>query len=156
MIEVEGNIWDAEHDSLIVIPTNIGWTSGGRAVMGAGLAKDATARWHGLVEWYGAHCKRHQSQTSVVRYEWTPLILFPVKPLSKLNPSMSWMRMADPELIERSTIQLSKWYETTEWKGKIAVPIVGCGNGKLKEEMILPILKKHLIDDRFMLVRRGA
>lgn len=156
MKETRGNIWDWERTSLVVIPTNIGWRSDGKSVMGAGLAREASLRWHGLAEWYGAFCRRHRSQTPVVRYEWTPLILFPVKPLSSISPSVSWRKFADPELVERSASQLGRWYETTEWRGTIAVPLVGCGNGRLTEDVVIPILRKHLLDDRFVLVRKSS
>lgn len=154
MIEARGNLWDWEKSSLLVIPTNIGWKADGRNVMGAGLAKEAAARWHGLAEWYGKFCCEHREDTPVVRYEWSPLILFPVKPMSKLGPAMSWRLFASLELIERSAIQLSRWFEETEWKDSIAVPAVGCGNGRLRETDVIPVLEKHLVDDRFILVRR--
>ena len=82
------------------------------------------------------------------------LILFPVKPLNPEKPWLSWQGMADPVLIEQSAIQLADW---TKHRGErlIALPLVGCGNGGLGEEVVLPILHYHLSASRFILVRQG-
>ncbi|MGH9391894.1 MAG: hypothetical protein ACRD1Z_20010 [Vicinamibacteria bacterium] len=164
MIEVEGDLWEygnwaARGGHLLVIPTNIGWRWDGQNVMGAGLAKEAVKRWgYGVAKWYGGVCRAFGEDTPVVRYFRSPLLLFPTKPLRRGDPSRSWMQESSLELVARSTRQLAAWHEMSGWQEGIAVPFLpGCGNGKLPEAWVYPILRRWLgDDDRFVLVRRRA
>lgn len=128
-----------------VIPTNIGWRKDGKNVMGRGLALYGTKRYPDLSFWYGQFCQQHGIATPVVAYPNSPLILFPTKPLADV-PYLSWTEPSSLELIKISTRQLA------EFDGKIVLPLVGCGNGHLSPEDVIPILEEHLKDDRFVLV----
>ncbi len=156
MIEKTGNIWRFhDYDWWVVVTTNIGWRQNGHAVMGAGIAKYAATLYPELLEWYGARCQKYLEQTAVCLYPPGRLILFPTKKLNKQSPWLSWQHKSSVDLIEKSTKQLKKLGEVlkerqTLSKG-IALPLVGCKNGKLDKEVVLPILRKHL-DDSFTLV----
>lgn len=149
MIETTGDIWRFENTHLIVVPTNIGWKHDGRNVMGAGLASDAETRW-GVAQWYGEVCRAFLDQTPVMRYFCAPILCFPVKPLNLEAPWKSWMGRANLPLIRRSLRQLRNW----PGGRKIAVPMVGCGNGGLDRADVYPVLRSYLFGDRFVLVRR--
>lgn len=148
MIKVIGNIWDwLDRDTRIVIPVNIGWKSDGTNVMGAGLAREAAQRYPGLPFWWGQTCKTLKEKTPVMIYSPQPtIILFPTKPLNPEKPYLSWKQKASLELIERSAQQLARI------EGRIALPMVGCGNGALDPKKVEPILQKYLSEDRFTLV----
>lgn len=152
MIEsIKCDIWRFYGHARVVIPTNIGWTHAGLNVMGRGLARQAVDRFPEIAREYGEHCQIMKENTGI----WLcngGLVLFPVKPLDKARPNMSWKQDASLELIERSTKQLASLSSNGAWL--TAVPLVGCGNGRLKEEDVLPILRRHL-DDSFILVRPG-
>jgi len=138
-----GNIWDTKY-STIVIPSNIGWTKAGYNVMGGGVAKQASELYPSLAKWYGDQCFLYQQDMPCLRYD--RLILFPVKTLNRLHPHLSWQRSASLTLIERSTKDLARFPDQ-----EIALPLVGCGNGRLAESDVLPILNMYL-NDRFTLV----
>lgn len=152
MREVVGDIWSFHPASYVVIPTNIGYTKEGANVMGAGVAKQAAAKFPGLADWYGSMCQRYGAATPVITVVQRHLILFPVKPLNPEAPWLSWKFYASLELIKRSAAEL----EATEFMDgeEVAVPLVGCGNGKLKESSVFPILRRYLSHNRFFLVRQ--
>ena len=139
-----GDIWSPDFH-IIVIPVNIGWTKTGYNVMGRGVAKQASELYPGLAKWYGSKCRSFMIHTPCLRYD--RLILFPVKPLNVLAPYLSWQGKANLSLIEKSTKDLAEFPDK-----EIALPLVGCGNGRLSESDVLPILNMYL-DDRFVLVR---
>lgn len=156
MRETTGDLWDFMDDGFaIVIPTNIGWRKDGSNVMGRGLARQASKRFPELAAIYGQQCKEMVDHGAVEIRFLGDLILFPVKPLNPEKPWLSWQGMADPVLIEQSAMQLADW---TKHRGErlIALPLVGCGNGGLGEEVVLPILHHHLSASRFVLVRQGG
>jgi len=153
MVKVKGNIWElGRSPHWIVVPTNIGWTSEGKNVMGAGIALQAKRHYPMLPSWYGAFCKRFGAATQPCCF--SNLILFPVKPLDLGHPYLSWRQEASLELIERSAYNLAQAVRIMERVGgaNIYVPLVGCGNGGRKPEEVLPILERHLTDERFVLV----
>lgn len=156
MLEAEGDIWKLSGaKDAIVIPTNIGWRDrDGRAVMGAGLARDAARRFPALAVMYGKECQEQRERTPITVYRMNSawclaLVLFPVKPLLQGKPYLSWQQPASVELIKAHLPALEaigSWPELQE--GKIYVPSLGCGNGQLDEEDVLPLLQK--LPDRFV------
>ncbi len=151
MIErVIGNIWDYEVDHYIVIPTNIGWKAADKSnIMGRGVALQAAKKYPKLPLWYGLECSFAKAMTPVMLYPDAPLIMFPVKPLNEKEPWLSWRSNADLGLIERSAVQLKAFDKLDR---PIALPMVGCGNGKLTPQDVRPILDKYLSDEKFLLV----
>lgn len=147
MLRAKGNIWDYyDNGYYIVIPTNIGWKKNGCNVMGAGLAKQASLKFPDLSLRYGKVCQQYKEETAVIIIN--GLLLFPVKPLAE-NPSMSWSQPANLNLIEKSTQQLETFTRT--YQKKIALPLVGCGNGRMDKDKVISILEKYL-DDNFTLI----
>lgn len=148
-----GDIWSlaaAQPNSALVVPTNIGWTRGGENPMGRGVALEAMRREPTLARWYGALCKRNGAQTQVVLWrESLTFILFPTKPLNIKAPQLSWRNPASLTLIERSLLQLSLL--PLDDGTHVFLPLVGCGNGGLSEDAVMPLLHKYL-NDRFTLV----
>lgn len=149
-----GDIWRFSPWCWIVIPTNLGFRADGSNVMGAGLAKQAEKLYPGLAWSYGQSC-REWAREGGIHGIWTStafsrLALFPVKPLNIEKPHLSWKQNASLELIDQSAWKLSRMFGDNH---QVAVPLVGCGNGKLDEKDVLPILRKHLTSDRFILVR---
>lgn len=154
MKTVYGDIMSYRGKGYIVIPTNIGWKADGTNVMGRGLARLAASLYPNLPRDYGAACKLQGGKTKCVVWG-SPdavLILFPVKPLNKEAPHMSWKSMATLEIIERSAKHLASLAEVLPGDLPIAVPAVGCGNGGLDLSDVKPILEKYLTSDRFILV----
>src|SRR5678815_4993979 len=100
------------------------------------------------------YCKKYGSTTTVI--PWAAMsqniILFPVKPLNEAAPWLSWQQPASLDLIKKSAKELEELAVTGVIEGLTFIPPVGCGNGKLSEKDVLPILKEEL-DSRFILVR---
>ena len=161
MIETRGDIWD--YACLKVVPTNIGWRKDGSNVMGRGVAQQAARRYPGLAAWYGRECQR-MLQSAHRDYNtgeptwglrgYRDLILFPVKPLNFDAPWLSWRQRASLELIRYHTEMLAESMRLAP--EPIALPLVGCGNGGLPPSEVLRVLRWHLEDDRFILVRLDA
>ncbi len=154
MRETRGDIWDFYDERYyVVIPTNLGWRKDGSNVMGRGLAHQAAVRYPKLPEIYGAMCQEMaQENCPRIRF-WGKLIFFPVKRLIPKFPHISWQPAADIDLIERSTKQLAAWAQLRS--ARIALPLVGCGNGKLPEELVVPLLRRYLSNNLlFILVKR--
>ena len=174
MQELTGDIWElATRYDGIVIPTNIGWKSDGKNVMGRGLARQASRRWPELPEVYGKFCMTYRDATPIMLYRppngrWCDmLLLLPVKPLDQKQPYLSWRQPACLNLITKSIMALGNFasqYTQPSGEGtvmpfiepnssRILVPSVGCGNGGLDESSVLPLLCEHLTLPCFYHVR---
>ncbi len=152
-----GDIWSYAKDSCIVIPTNAGYRMDGTNVMGRGVAQQAAEKYPELPLWYGGRCRVYGNDACFPYPEMKPkLILFPTKPLNKKEPWLSWKQKSSITLIEKSTELLvaisERELDTANGKPRIVLPAVGCGNGGLELGEVVPILKKHLVSDRFILV----
>jgi hypothetical protein len=151
-----GDIWSYAKDSCIVIPTNAGFKADGSNVMGRGVAQQAAAKYPNLARWYGDRCHMYGNDACFpYPPERAELILFPTKPLNKKEPWLSWRQKSSITLIEKSAKTLVAILEggpIPKDKPRIVLPAVGCGNGGLELGEVVPILKKHLVDDRFILV----
>lgn len=149
------NIWNLtkEEDDL-VIPTSIGWRTNGKAVMGRGLARDATRYYPSLPAWYGECCSAYGTDTPVLRYG--PLLLFPVKPLDEFQPYYSWKQPPSMDLVARSLEQLSQM--VLRPSGFVFIPLVGCwGSEALDREDIRSLIEAVLGDnDRFILFEKDG
>lgn len=182
MREWAGDIWDRFMKSFIVVPTNIGWKKGtrdvgwgphdaGPNVMGAGVAAEASSRVSSLAPLYGKFCAKFGAKTETTVDISTGLVLFPTKPLAA-NPAMSWKGKSSLELVEKSARELAamtwmtkekclkehdedmhKLFGETAEDNDVYVPLVGCGNGGLEPDHVVPLLKSILTDDRFVLVQ---
>lgn len=165
------DIWEMIGIAWIVIPTNIGYKakpkgkgakfwSVGPNVMGRGLARDATDKYPEIAQHYGEYCFLKGPDAPVTYDLRSRLIFFPVKPMDEEKPWQSWKHKADLDLIRKSAAQLNEMLlpdKSAPWPNSgplktnhIVVPVVGCGNGKLEEDDVIPVLKEEL-DDRHTL-----
>lgn len=147
----KGDLWEFVHTHKLVITTNIGWDRVTKHNnMGAGMALQAASQWPELPEWYGRHCEATAPDTPVLEHPDLPLIFLPVKPLlDPRDPERSWAQRAKLATIERGLPQLAAI------DGEIALAFPGCGNGALEQREVLPLLRKYLADDRFLVVDRA-
>lgn len=131
----------------IVIPTNAGWRRDGSNVMGRGLALQAAQTHEGLARFYGAWLRTHPAE-GVARYRPGRLILFPTKPRQDDEPWLSWRHPATITQIEKSCDELGRKLDS-EWADidTINMPLVGCGNGGLSQEAVMPTLVKFFGED---------
>jgi hypothetical protein len=155
---VVGDFWSFEVKSLLAIPTNLGWTRDGMAVMGKGVAKDAAVRCPELIEVYGGFLRK---QAGGVRIPWYRFgigpgyLMLPTKPLDPVEPERSWRQGASLELIERALLSLK---ETLRWPEipavDVALPLLGTGEGGLRALDVIQLMERILPESRFTLVVR--
>lgn len=155
MREQQADLWLVEADAR-VITTNGSIRSDGRAVMGRGVAKQATNQFYGIRQALGKSLRDHGNHVAVilrpetkvagaVRKLWlpdVPIVSFPVKHL--------FHQPADLELIQRSTVELIHLTTIEGWR-RVVLPRPGCHNGKRTWEEVGPILHP-LLDERFVVV----
>lgn len=148
MIERVGNIFQfiALHPSdgvdAICITTNGYVKQNGRAVMGRGVAWQATQKFPGIDRILGTAIRRdgnhvHQLEPRGLS---PAVVSFPVKHY--------WDQPARLPLIEQSAYELLDLTEREEWK-RVVLPRPGCGNGCLSWASVKPILVP-ILDDRFL------
>lgn len=155
--EIIGNAFSnpyLEEVDAICITTNMSTKKNGKAVMGAGIAKDAKSRFHGIDEDLGALIRDKGSMVFPIRNEKfsfgknikeIPIVAFPVK--------FEWWEQANAQLIEESIRKLLILANERGWK-KIILPRPGVGSGKLSwDEKIKPLVEQYL-DERFLVIKR--
>jgi len=155
--EIIGNAFSnpyLEEVDAICITTNVTTKRNGKAVMGAGIAKDAKSRFHGIDEDLGKIIREKGSAVRPIRNETfhigkitkeIPIICFPVK--------FEWWEQADVKLIESSIKKLIELVNEMGWK-KVILPRPGVGSGKLDwERSVKPILEQYL-DERFLVIKK--
>lgn len=143
---VEGDIWDFYANKwTVIVPTN-GWVNRGNGMlaMGRGIAIQARKLFKNLefvlgekVTKYGNHCFYLERQN---------LISFPTK--------NDWKDPSEISLIEQSCKELKIFMQKFS-SLKIAMPKVGCGNGKLQWSQVAPIIENYFGEyshDRFLIV----
>ena len=150
-----GDLWEYHSQGRwVVVPTNIGWKADGSNVMGRGVPRQAAQRFLELPHWYGVQLR--EDPDPVVVYRPRRLVLFAVKPLDREHPWLSWRQPATLEQIEASVRALAEFRAPgCPLAGvQLAMPMVGCGNGQLDPEDVLPILERELgSDEGIVLVR---
>lgn len=135
----------AEDYDVICITTNGETRANGRAVMGRGNAKFARDNFENIDAKLGNYLKCYGNRCfnlGVYRYknkEFT-IASFPTK--------RYWRYKSDPNLIEKSAIQIVEMANKFDWK-RTYVPITGCGNGGLKWSQVKGLLQ--VLDDRFVI-----
>lgn len=150
-----GDIWDMHGVGWhIVIPTNLYVKDNGEAVMGRGLALQATQRWPNLKVWYGYHLKEHVRRTPEGRNprmeDINPPGLLAIdneRNFICLPVKTSWNQGARKTLIEQSLKALADdMRKPILLEASIAIPRIGCGNGLLNwEEDVKPLVREFLI-----------
>jgi hypothetical protein len=146
----------------LVVTTNIGWEPrSGRNNMGAGLVWQAAKLWPELPAWYGQTLRAVlgvqgyaalkasedpvQQYVPPIKHPRLPVIFLPVKPIHpEGGSSFSPAQEANLALIEHGVARLNAH------PGEIVMTLPGCGNGGLRPAQVLPILRKYLTDERFL------
>lgn len=142
MLEARGNLWEmvGPNDAL-VITTNGFVTKAGTAVMGRGIALQATERDPTVASRLGRLLGEFGNRVYVIHDE--PLWLsFPVKE--------HWKDRADLNLIKQSAEDLVQAVEVerlTKPIYNIYLPRPGCGNGRRSWAEVKPIIEPYLNDD---------
>ena len=155
-----GDIWDKlrlKHE--IVIPVNIGWKKTGENIMGRGLAKQALERYPKIASFLGNYQRDFWEHTHcpmgnyhwIIKYPWAPLTFFPTKPLLVEKPWLSWSQQSDEKMIKELLPHLPDYADRHGIK-KIAVPVLGAGNGGLDYGTMVNLIRDTVVDSRFVLV----
>jgi len=141
-----GNIWElaTELEAWAVVPTNTTLRSDGKAVMGAGMAKDAVERYPELPGNLAAHIRKFDSRI----YVHNPIICLPTKHNWRNPSKIEFIEQGCHELLDLARI-LSSVGDTRP----ILLPQLGCGLGGLNwERQVRPLVDSILEGDRFVLV----
>jgi len=143
MLEVYGDIWKYKADAKC-ITTNGYVRTDGRAVMGRGVALQATKRYPDIALVLGSAIRDNGLHVQILGETdddgW--LVSFPVK--------YHWREKADLELIKDSALELIELTDVQNWN-TVVLPKPGCGNGQLHWKDVKSVLK-HLLDDRFHII----
>ena len=140
--EDHGNIWELQGDAVCVTTNGI-VKEDGRAVMGAGIAKQCLEKYPGVDRVYGNQIKLygvkiHTLVLDFVTYQ--RIVAFPTK--------QHWQSPSDLSLIERSAKQLMSYTELNNLTN-VLLPRPGCGLGGLEwsevKELLTPILDERII-----------
>lgn len=140
MIEYIGNIWDYHVGGYVVIPTNGDVKNNGEAVMGKGLALEATDRFPALPRILGEALRKHGNRVFI--HNDMRLVTFPTK--------HSWTEPADMELIVKGLRQLTGLW--TSNRGNLYLPKLGCGLGKLDWAVVRRVMDAYLTNDNFIVI----
>jgi O-acetyl-ADP-ribose deacetylase (regulator of RNase III) len=147
---VLGDMWSIRADAYC-IPTNSTLNGRGRAVMGAGVAKDARDRFPGADSYLGlalaanGHCTQVIGEFVSFASKLMPVVLvsFPTK--------TDWWKPSTAELIAKSAVELMDLVDREGWE-RVLLPKPGCGKGGLNwEYQVRPILE-DILDARVTVV----
>lgn len=159
MKETFGDIWRIQFRfDAVCITTNGYVKKNGEAVMGRGIAKEASLKYPDFPKRLGYILREFGNVVWPFEFDrWNGeadyqelLFSFPVKPIFGPNGEMGWKARADLELIKDSAKQLVSYVDEMHLKG-VLLPRPGCGNGGLKWEQVKPVIEP-ILDDRFMVV----
>jgi len=139
MTEITGNIWDYRETAVIVVTTNGQVSKRGRAVMGRGVAAQASRLDPALPDILGALIAAHGNH---VHYLGDNIVSFPVEHSPYEHP--------DLQLIARSARELAVLADERGWQS-IVVPRPGCGGGGLAWKDVRPLLES-CFDERFLVI----
>jgi len=144
MREELADLWTYPADARC-ITTNGTVKANGRAVMGRGVALQATQRYFGMRLALGALLKRQGNHVGIIdrNCDGVPLVSFPVKHV--------YNERADLELIAQSARELAALTEVEGWTA-VVLSRPGCNNGRRDwAREVRPILQP-VLDDRFTVV----
>jgi hypothetical protein len=139
MIETTGNIWDYLGRGIIAITTNGTVSRRGKAVFGAGCARQALERFPGLDVRLGVLLESGGNHVHVLG---DGLVSFPVE-------ETPWS-LPDFALIARSARELRDLTDREGWQ-LVVVPRPGCGGGGLSWSQVRPLVAEWF-DDRFLVI----
>lgn len=128
----DGNIWDTETGVIVITVNCVG-------AMGAGIALQVRNRWPEVYEKYRGFCRAG-------KFKIGQLYLTQVEPDLKLLLFPTKDDWKNPSKIEYIELGLQNLCETYEKRGlsTLAMPMLGCSNGRLKPWVVEPIIHKIL------------
>lgn len=130
-----GDLWDFHNISsgkFVVVPTNTTVHKGNYAVMGRGIARQASDKFKKLARSYGKKLKGDKTLDGFYVFKKRGLIMLPVK--------RDWRQKADRKLIEHMLQILMYTLKITPSIKEVTIPMLGCGFGGLIYEDVLPML----------------
>lgn len=131
---IKGNIWDYwEEGNNIIIPTNGTIKQDNRAVMGKGLALQATKKAYNIEYILGEKLIKTGNHVYHLRNR---IFNFPTK--------YNWWEHASLVLIDNSAKELLEVSKDFKTNLLYVLPKVGCGSGGLNWKNVQPILDKYL------------
>lgn len=147
MQEVEGDMW-MYPARIRCVTTNGDVNRYGQAVMGRGVALQASKRWPHLRKTFADLLKIEGNHVmSLGSFEFgggfIDLWSFPVK--------HHWYEVADLKLIERSAREAMNYAIRVNYTDPIVLPRPGCGNGQLSWADVKPVIE-NILDDRFHVI----
>ena len=144
MNEAHGDLWDYHNAGYwIGITTNGFVKTNGAAVMGRGIAKQASDQFPDLAMELGAYLTAFGNIAMV----------FPDKRLLTIPVKHKWDEKADLTLIEESCTSVAVFSHKYP-DLKIAIPRPGCGNGQLSWDVVRPLIKP-ILGKQFTVVERN-
>lgn len=151
-----GDIWsvDAPPGSYIAVPTSLAFDKRGDAIMGRGLAREASTKEPDVKGAYGrylrsavstkagvlsisnaAHCMRFVG----ARHN---LLLMAAKPFNADAPHLSWQSDADLTTISVSLTQMLALLASVE-RMHVRLPLLGTGLGQLDANSVIDLYNEH-------------
>ena len=154
MRETVGDIFtDFVQPDAIVITTNGDINTAGGLIMGAGIAKDARARFPGLDVALGTLVKEKGNVVNLVKTK--DLIGNPATIVSLPTKHSFKDEYSDLALIMRGLVQLVIMANEMKWS-EVVMPRPGALNGKLDFNTQVRPLCESFLDDRFIVVEKDA
>lgn len=145
MKELRADLFEcAGPNDAICVTTNGMVKNDGRAVMGAGVAKEAVRRYP-LIDYNLAKHLAHYGNHVGLIFEKPRVYSFPTK--------HHWRDDSDIELIKRSAHELVDLTFNQPYD-RIFIPRPGCQNGRLNWEDVKAVLEPILVWDRFVVVNK--
>lgn len=146
---IEGDIWKhVDSADLFCLTTNASINRDGTLAMGRGIAAEAAKRWMGLRRFAGEAVRAAGDSYGLIildDYYSRP------KRFGLFQTKGDWRKPAVPRLIMRAAAMLSEQAQAhPEWE--IVLPMPGVGEGKLQEEVVLPLLGD--LPDNVLVFRR--
>lgn len=153
MLEATGDILhEMSKYNAVCITTNGIVKPGGRAVMGAGVAKVFRDSFKGIDFSCGAAIAKHGNRVNVLGSVENCIVLtFPTK--------HDWKDYSDLGLIKQSAFQLMGYINTKREQDKdfrVLLPRPGCVNGGLDWETTVKPVLSEILDDSVTIITKGG
>ncbi len=145
MIALAADLWATDCDARC-ITTNGFLKTDGSAVMGRGVALQATKRYFALRKIQGRALQQHGNVPTILIPGPPALVSFPVKHV--------WSDWADLDLIRQSAERLVALTTAQGWR-TVLLPRPGCNNGHRNWERDVQPILAPLLDERFLVVHQS-
>jgi len=144
---IAGDLWDyhsKKKGHYVVVPTNTTTNKRGHAVMGRGIAAQASKKFPKLARQYGKRLRKDKTVNGFCVFKKLRLIMFPIKRHYKDDANLA--------LIENSLKNLKLTLLFDKSIKKVFLPMVGCGFGNLLYEQVLPLLLTDIFDNMTIVI----